>query len=271
MQPKVLIPVGYGLNCEDETIFTWEFVGAKATKVHINSLCENPRMLSDYHILDLIGGFSDGDHIAAGKVHANRLRYRLSEELIQFIGDGKLIIGVCNGFQTLVKAGFLPGFDRSYTALNVTLTYNDSGIFEDRWVHLKVNTESNCVFTKGLEKLYLPVRHGEGKLVVKDKSILKKLEKGDQIVLKYIHEKTREPTMEYPYNPNGSVAAIAGICDPTGRVFGMMPHREAFWSPYNYPHWPRLKIRGKVPEEKHSLQISRNAVEYVKNGLIQFL
>lgn len=268
MKPKVLIPVGYGLNCEDETIFTWELVGAKATKVHINDFFENPHILSDYHLLDLIGGFSDGDHIAAGKVHANRLKYRIVKELIQFIEDGKLIIGVCNGFQTLVKAGVLPGFDGNYTNLIVTLTYNDSGIFEDRWVHLKVNIKSNCIFTKELEELYLPVRHGEGKLVTKDENVLRQLEKDNQVVLKYIHPKTKELTMEYPYNPNGSVGAIAGICDPTGRVFGMMPHREAFWSPYNHPNWTRLKIEEKLPKEVYGLQISRNAVDYVKNDLI---
>jgi phosphoribosylformylglycinamidine synthase len=266
MRPKILIPVGYGLNCEDETVYTWKAVGAEPTKIHINDLFENPQILSDYHVLDLIGGFSDGDHIAAGKVHANRLRYRLGEHLKKFIEEGKLIIGICNGFQHLVKAGILPGFDGDYSTQRLTLTYNDSGKFEDRWVHLKVNKESRCVFTRELNELYLPVRHGEGKVRIRDQAILERLKEGNQIVLQYIHPETGEVTMVYPYNPNGSDEAIAGICDPTGRVFGMMPHREAFWSPYNHPNWTRLKIHRRdkpVIEEGNGVQMFRNAVEYV--------
>lgn len=268
MRPRVLIPVGYGLNCEEETAFIYKLLGAEVNKVHINDLLANPKMMADYHIIDFIGGFSDGDHIAAGKIHANRLRYKLGEELYEFIQDGKLIIGVCNGFQSLIKSGILPGFDGDYRTQRMTLTYNDSGKFEDRWVHLGVNTDSKCIWTRGIKELYLPVRHGEGKIRIRDPTVLERLKKDNQIVLYYVNPKDRKPTMEYPYNPNGSDEAIAGICDPTGRVFGLMPHREAFWSPFNHPSWTRLKIEGRLPKEGMGVQISRNGVEYARENLI---
>jgi phosphoribosylformylglycinamidine synthase len=268
MKPKVLVPIGDGLNCEEETAYVYKLLGAEVDKIHINDLRERPEMVDDYHVIDFIGGFSDGDHIAGAKIHANRLRYSLEKELYQFIQDGKLLIGICNGFQALVKAGILPGFDNDYRTQRMTLTYNNSGKFEDRWVHLSVNGNSNCVWTKGIERLYLPVRHGEGKVRVENQSVLEKMKKNNQIVLFYINPEDGKPTMEYPYNPNGSDEAIAGICDSTGRVFGMMPHREAFWSPYNHPNWTRLKIDGKLPKEGIGVQVSRNAIEYVQENLI---
>lgn len=268
MRPRVLVPVGYGLNCEAETVYVYELVGAEADKVHINDLLANPEMLEDYHIIDFIGGFSDGDHLGAGKVHSNRLRHNLQDGLDQFIQDGKLMIGVCNGFQAMIKSGLLPGLDGDYRTQRIALTYNDSGKFEDRWVLMGANPDSVCVWTKEIKELYLPVRHGEGKIRIMDQSVLEKLEKNGQIALRYIHPETKEPTMEYPYNPNGSDEAIAGICDPTGRVFGKMPHREAFWSPYNHPNWARLKVEGRLPKEGAGVQISRNGVEYAIEHLV---
>jgi len=268
MEPKVLVPVGYGLNCEEETSYLYKLLGAKVDKIHINDLFEKPKVISNYQIIDFIGGFVDGDHVAAGKIHANRLKYRIEEELYQFVHEGKLIIGVCNGFQSLIKSGLLPGFDDDYRTQRMTLTYNDSGKFEGRWVHLVVNRNSKCIWTRGIEELYLPVRHGEGKVRIRDPTVLERLEKDNQIVLFYANPADKKPTMEYPYNPNGSDDAIAGICDPTGRVFGKMPHREAFWSPYNHPNWPRLKVDGKMPKEGGGVQISRNGVEYAREHLI---
>jgi len=225
--PKVIIPVGYGLNCEDETAYAFEIAGAKVIRIFLKDLVEKQNVLEDYQILAMIGGFSFGDHIAAGKVLANISKFRLREKIQKFIEDGKLIFGECNGFQTLVKAGILSGFDGDYKTRRVTLTYNDSGVFEDRWVRLGVNSKSKCVFTKGLKELYLHVRHGEGRFVVADGSDLQKLQEGDQIVMQYIDERVL-PTMGYPQNPNGSIDAIAGICDPTGRIFGKMPHATAY-------------------------------------------
>jgi phosphoribosylformylglycinamidine synthase len=265
---KVLIPTGYGLNCEGETAYAYSKLGAFAQKMHINDLIANPHVLKDYHILALVGGFSDGDHIASGKVHANRLKYNLGDPLRRFIEDGKLIIGVCNGFQALVKANILPGTVSGEDTQTVTLTYNDSGKFEDRWVHLSVNQKSNCVWTKGIESMYLPVRHGEGKIRVKDATVLKELEQANQIVLYYADPVSGKATMEYPHNPNGSISAIAAMCDYSGRIFGMMPHWEAYLSPYNHPNWTRM-MRSEMPSEGLGLQIPRNAIKYVQETLLR--
>lgn len=269
-KPRVLIPSGYGLNCEEETAFGYRMLGADADIVHINDIIENPRMMQDYHIVAFIGGFVDGDHIASGKIHANRLRYRLGDELHKFIADEKLVIGTCNGFQTMVKAGILPALDKDYDTETITLTYNDSGKFEDRWVHLDANKKSKCIWTKGIEELYLPVRHGEGKIRVANDEILKRLESENQIALFYMNPQTGKHAHEsdYPYNPNGSVKGIAGVCDPTGRVFGMMPHWEAFMSPYNHPSWTRLKALGRLPSEGLGIQIARNGITYAKENLL---
>ena len=269
-KPKVLIPTGYGLNCEAETAFGYMSLGAETKIVHINDIISKPGIMEDYHILALIGGFVDGDHIASGKVHANRLRYRLGDQLRSFIGDGKLVIGVCNGFQTMVKAGLLPAIGGDYGTQTITLTYNDSGKFEDRWVHLLANSKSGCVWTRNIGELYLPIRHGEGKIRVADDGVLKKLRTGNQIALYYMDPNTGKAAgqSDYPYNPNGSVDSIAGVCDPTGRIFGMMPHWEAFMSPYNHPSWTRLKAEGRLPKEGLGMQIARNGIGYVKETLL---
>jgi phosphoribosylformylglycinamidine synthase len=268
MRPKVLIPVGYGLNCEDETAHVYKLLRADAEKVHINDVLEKPKMISDYQIIDFVGGFADGDHVSAGKILANRLRYGLGDELSDFVRDGKLIIGVCNGFQALAKSGLLPGFDADYKTQRITLVQNDSGRYEDRWVDLSVSADSKCVWTRGIDKLCLPVRHGEGKLKVEDRSVLKRLARDGQVVLRYADPQEGKPTMRYPFNPNGSAEAIAGVCDTTGRVLGMMPHREAYWSPYNHPGWQRQKMDGTLPKEGAGISISRNGVEYAKENLL---
>jgi phosphoribosylformylglycinamidine synthase len=144
-----------------------------------------------------------------------------------------------------------------------TITHNDSGKFEDRWTYLKVNTESPCIFTKGIERTYLPVRHGEGKFVCADTDVLKKLKETNQVVINYINPQSGEPTIAYPDNPNGSQFGIAGVCDPTGRVFGLMPHPEAFLHRTNHPRWTREEL----PEEGDGLRMFRNAYEYVKGNL----
>jgi phosphoribosylformylglycinamidine synthase len=267
MKSKVLIPIGYGLNCEDETAYAFEMVGAQVDRVHLKDLFSNPDMLSNYHLLALIGGFSFGDHISAGKVLANLYKSKLNEEIMRFISEGKLIFGECNGFQVMVKLGILPGLDNDYNTQKVTLVSNDSGVFEDRWVTLRVNTNSKCVFTKGIRKMYLPVRHGEGKFVVADKTILDYLNRRNMITMQYAQMVTGAPTMEYPFNPNGSIDSIAGICDPTGRIFGLMPHPTAYLSPYNHPSWGRLKLHGKMPEKGEGVKIFENAIEYIRKNL----
>ncbi|HUB92806.1 MAG TPA: phosphoribosylformylglycinamidine synthase subunit PurQ [Candidatus Saccharimonadales bacterium] len=268
--PKVLVPSGQGLNCEEETAYGYRRLGAQADIVHINDIMAKPGILEDYQILALVGGFSDGDHIASGKIHANRLRFRLEEPLERFIHAGKLVIGVCNGFQAMVKSGMLPAFNSYNSIGEMTLTYNDSGRFEDRWIHLLANRKSRCIWTKEIDRLYLPIRHGEGKVRLASREALSKLEEAGQVALSYMDPQTGKTAAEadYPNNPNGSVKGIAGICDPTGRVFGMMPHWEGFMTPYNHPSWTRLQAEGKLPKEGEGLQIARNGVEYAREKLV---
>lgn len=260
MIPKVLVLTGYGINCDIETEHVFKIAGAEAERVHLTDLINGTRTLSDFHILALPGGFSFGDDIASGKVLANKIKYNLGEHIQKFIDEGKLIIGICNGFQAMVKMGLLPAFNRDYYTQNVTLTFNDSGRFEDRWVHLKTNPNSKCVFTKGIDGIYLPVRHGEGKFVVKTPEDLARLKKENHIVFQYVDNDGKPAG--YPYNPNGSVDGIAGICDETGRIFGMMPHPEAFQHRTNHPAWTREDL----PEEGAGITIFRNAVEYMKEN-----
>jgi len=261
MTPKVLILTGYGINCDIETQHAFKLAGANAERVHINDLISEKKRLADYHILAFPGGFSFGDDIASGKVLANMIKYNIGEQIQEFIDSGKLIIGICNGFQAMVKMGLLPGFNGDYGTQEVTLTFNDSGRFEDRWVHLKANERSKCVFTKGIDRIYLPVRHGEGKFITKNQQVFAKLKKGNHIVFQY-SDRQGNPA-GYPCNPNGSIDNIAAICDETGRVFGMMPHPEAFQHRTNHPGWTREEL----PEEGAGIAIFRNAVGFVKENL----
>ena len=255
-KPRVLVLLAAGINCDRETAFAFEQAGAVAERVHINDLVLGLKTLREYQILVLPGGFSFGDDIASGKVLANKLKYKLGEGIEEFRSQGKLILGICNGFQVLVKLGLLPGLGGDYQTQKVTVTFNDSGRFEDRWVYLKVNKKSSCIYTRGLEKLlYLPVRHGEGKFVAEEK-LLKSLEQKGQTVARYVDE--RGNFGDYPINPNGSMDHVAGICDEAGLIFGLMPHPEGYIRRTQHPRWTREKL----PEEGDGLAIFRNAVEY---------
>ncbi|MFC1521158.1 phosphoribosylformylglycinamidine synthase I [Elusimicrobiota bacterium] len=260
-KPKVLILTGNGLNCEEETSFAFEIAGAASDKVHLSDLLSGEKKLSDYKILAFIGGFSFGDHLGAGTVQAVKFKHGLRDDMDKFIQKEGLVIGICNGFQTLVKLGLLPGFDNDYKTQRATLTVNDSCRFEDRWVHMKVNPDSKCVFTKGIEQLFLPVRHGEGKFFAQDDELIQKLFSQKQVVAQYTDD-AGDPTDKYPANPNGSLEAIAGICDPTGKIFGIMPHPEGYLAPHNHPSWTRLKAQGKFPKQGEGVQIFKNAIKY---------
>ncbi len=257
---KALVLTGYGINCDIETAHAFKLAGAEAPRIHINDIIEDKGILDDFQILAFPGGFSFGDDIASGKVLASKMKYNLLEPLDSFISQGKLIIGICNGFQTMVKIGILPGFNGNYMkSQETTLTFNDSGRFEDRWVCLRCNPDSRCIFTKGIENLYLPVRHGEGKFITDSQETLSRLSENGQITVQY-SDKQGTPTQEYPWNPNGSVNSIAGICDETGRIFGLMPHPEAFLHRTNHPRWTREDL----PDEGQGLAIFRNAVEHAR-------
>ena len=246
-----------GTNCDVETAHAFTMCNALTDLVHINELSNGEKSFKDYHILAIPGGFTYGDDIASGKILANEIKYRMGEELNDFIKNGKLIIGICNGFQVLVKAGILPGINRN--GIEASLSFNDSGKFEDRWTYLQTN---RCIWTKGIKKIiYLPVAHGEGKFIPENDKILKSLRRNGQIVFQYVDEKGRPAG--YPDNPNGSVDGIAGICDPTGRVLGMMPHPERHVVGTQHPRWTRegLKRFGD------GLTIFKNGVNHIKKHL----
>ncbi len=274
-QIKALVLTGYGLNCDYETDFSLKSAGADSHRVHINELISGNKdgvqiRLSDYQILVFGGGFSWADDHGAGVLMASKLKHHLGEDIEKFIQDGNLIIGICNGFQCLVNLGLLPGFGGQYRERRVALTYNDSGNFINTWVRLKVNPASPSVFTKGLIDLEFPVRHGEGKFYASDETI-DQLFKSNQVVLQYADENGKEADCAWPLNPNGSLRDIAGICDPTGRVFGLMPHPEAFNHFTNHPDWTRKKQElarqgeGALQEEGEGINIFRNAVNYIKD------
>ncbi|HOQ33252.1 MAG TPA: phosphoribosylformylglycinamidine synthase subunit PurQ [Candidatus Hydrogenedens sp.] len=259
---QVLVLTGFGINCERETAHTFQQAGGEPLLIHLNDLIEKPDYLDKSKILAIPGGFSFGDDIASGRILANRIRYRLEKPLQKFINDGKLIIGICNGFQVMVKMGILPLFQKEFKQL-VTLTHNNSGRFEDRWVSLNVNTSSPCIWTKGIEYIELPVRHGEGKFITKDDIILKQLKENHQIVIQYAKKDKSLAKGEYPANPNGSIEDIAGICDPSGKIFGLMPHPEAFWDAKLHPLWNRLQLKG--PGD--GLKIFENGVSFANSHL----
>ena len=260
MKPKAIILYGYGINCDNETRYGFETAGADAERIHINELQRGQKSLSDYHILAVPGGFSFGDDLGAGKVLAIKLRYDLGEQLDEFIRAGKLLIGICNGFQALVKLGILPGFDKNYDRQDATLANNDNGRFQDRWIHLAVNKRSPCVWTRDIERLFLPIRHGEGKFVFRNDLVRDRFVAQNQIVLQYCDQDGR--FYGFPHNPNGSELNVAGICDESGRIFGLMPHPEGFMFREQNPLWTREKIN--VPL---GLKIFRNAVDFVKDNL----
>jgi phosphoribosylformylglycinamidine synthase subunit PurQ / glutaminase len=237
---NALVLTGYGLNCDYETAFAFELAGAKARRVHINCLINGSAKLENFQILVFIGGFSWGDDHGAGVIQAIRLKTHIGDQLLNFVAKGKLILGICNGFQALANLGLLPGVDGNYRERSVALTFNDCGNFRNQWVTLKVNPLSPCIFTRGIETAELPIRHGEGKFFT-NPVILAHLHKNQQIVIQYAAPEGEIAGGRFPLNPNGSIDDIAGICDPTGRIFGLMPHPEAYQHWTNHPDWTRRK------------------------------
>jgi phosphoribosylformylglycinamidine synthase len=249
-QPRILILRAPGTNCDEETAFAFRQAGGLADVQHLNRLLEAPRVVADYQVLCIPGGFCYGDDIAAGKIFANQIRHHLADVLQEFRAAGKLILGICNGFQVLVKSGLLDTDDAQGPV--ASLTWNTSGRFLDRWVHLQVEG-AKCVFLAGIERMLLPIAHAEGQFVVRDAESLARLEQAGQLVLRYAAQGD-----EPDYNPNGSAGDVAGVCDATGRVFGLMPHPERHIDPTHHPQWTRLPRR----TEGDGLAVFRNAVRY---------
>ncbi len=266
---RALVLTGYGLNCDYETAYAFKKVGANAQRCHINTLIDGTVSLDSFQIMAFIGGFSWADDHGAGVIQAVRMKTNIGEKILSFINRGNLVIGICNGFQTLVNLGLLPGFDGDYQNRKVALTWNESGRYRDDWVKLKINPDSPCIFTKDIKNMELPIRHGEGKFYT-DESTLERLLRESQVVMQYTNEDGYPAGGVFPLNPNASLNDIAGICDPTGRVFGLMPHPEAFSHPTNYPDWTRIK---EIQKRKNKvdfysglpplgLKIFKNAVDF---------
>ena len=290
---RVLVLRAAGTNCDVETAYAWQLAGAQADRVHINALVAEPQLLRQYQVLTVPGGFSYGDDIAAGKIFANQLLHHVAGELEAFRDRGGLILGICNGFQVLTKAGLLPnlpadvlarekaspatavsrvvpGEGRSPAAIaeeartvlarqQATLTWNDSGRYQDLWVHLRVATD-RCVFLQPGQMLYLPVAHAEGKVLFAGDEVRRAVHDQRLIALQYVDEQGRFG--DWPVNPNGSTDHIAGLTDPTGRILGLMPHPERFIDPTQHPHWPRLAEK-PTPDGR---SVFENAVRFVKRA-----
>jgi phosphoribosylformylglycinamidine synthase subunit PurQ / glutaminase len=270
MQPRALILRTAGTNCDLETAHAFHLAGAEPQFVHVNRVLEAPQLLDRFQILSIPGGFSYGDDIAAGRIFAKQLSHHLGDHLRRFVDSGRPIIGICNGFQVLVKTELLPGPIAGRTGQACTLAHNDSGRFIDRWIHLAPRSQ-RCIWTRGIrggsaerESIELPVAHGEGKLVPRDEPVRTALWDEDLVALVYVREDGSPAEGEFPDNPNGSVDDIAGICDPSGLILGLMPHPERYVDALQHPAWTSRRDRNAAGE---GLQMFRNAVEHVQEAV----
>ena len=271
---RVAVLFGFGINCDRETAAVFDMVGGTSERLHVNHLVQGNRSLEEFDILAVPGGFSFGDHLGSGRLLGNRLRFALREQLQKFVSSGKPIIGICNGFQALVKTGLLPGPENASLEPDLiqraSLTLNNTGRYEDRWVTLEFDSESPCIWTKGIQRIECPVRHGEGRFVMPTEMELDSLSQDHQLTVRYVDPSTELGTglsddlLPFPLSPNGSMRNIAGICDPTGLVFGLMPHPEAFYTMWLHPEHTSMKLN-EGEWEGSGLQIFRNAVEYVRS------
>jgi phosphoribosylformylglycinamidine synthase I len=261
--PRVLILRAPGTNCDEETAFAFEKAGATAERVHVNRLIENPALKDRYQILCVPGGFSYGDDIAAGRILATRLRQHLSDMVDAFVhGSGdRLVLGICNGMQVLMRLGVLTEGVGQRDQSAATLSWNNHGRFEDRWVHLLVD-ETPCVFLKDIERMYLPMAHAEGKFVAANDSVLDDLQGQGRLAVRYARAgqgSVENEVLPFPDNPNGADANVAGVCDASGRVFGLMPHPERHIEATHHPYWTR---RSEQPEHGDGFAMFRNAVDW---------
>ena len=271
-KPKVLILKTEGTNCDEELSFAFKLAGGDPKIAHVNELRTRKENLKNYNILAIPGGFSYGDDIVSGKILAVELTSFFSKELKKFIErKDTLIIGICNGFQVLVRTGLLPF--RKIGEMDATLTNNDSGHFDCRWINLRIERNSKCVFLNNgtIEQLNnglvsYQVAHGEGKFLA-EKNTIDKIEKENLVTFRYIDDDGKS-TQEYPENPNGSLNAIAGITDITGRILGLMPHPERFVRIEQHPNWRRMKINKSIRRAQdlrpQGLPIFENMIRYVQ-------
>jgi phosphoribosylformylglycinamidine synthase I len=268
MKPRTLILRAAGTNCDQETAHAFALAGAEPHRVHVNRFLRDECRLDDYQILAIPGGFSHGDDIAAGKILANQLEHHLRDALREFVESGRPIIGICNGFQVLVKTELLPGPLAGATGQTCTLTNNVSGRFVDRWIKL-LPRQSRCIWTKDLAaaagtsgRIELPVAHGEGRFIPANEAVRKALWDNQQVALVYADAAGQPAAGAFPDNPNGSVDDIAGVCDATGLIFGLMPHPERFVEATQHPAW-----RSRPGQIGQGLAIFQNAVSYVQEAV----
>lgn len=260
--PHVLVLRAPGTNCDKETAFAFEQAGGVARPVHIRELLANSQLLAEHQILSIPGGFSYGDDIASGRILGNQLRKQLADVLQEFREAGKLVLGICNGFQVLMKTGLLDVDDQQ--GPKATLAWNDNGRYEARWVNLEASP-GNCVFLAGVEQMDMPVAHAEGKFMVRDQASLDSLAAARRLVLRYAGPgqsaaPSVDPNVAYPANPNGAAGDVAGVCDATGRVFGLMPHPERFIFAHQHPQWTRKGLSGAGD----GMKLFENAVAYFR-------
>lgn len=262
MKPLALIIRTAGTNCDRELAHAFELAGAATVAVHLNELIADPARLDSIDLLGFPGGFSYGDDIAAGRIYANRLRHRLDAPLRATLARGVPTIGICNGFQVLVKLGLLPEPDAG--GQTATLADNTSGRFTAKWTSVAVPADTACIWTRGLDTFDLPIAHGEGRFVPADPATLDRLKQRRQIALRYVTDSKAFPGASFPGNPNGSTDDIAGVCDPSGVVLGLMPHPERFTHPTHHPHWSR-KDAAWLSQTPAGLRLFQNAVEHVRS------
>lgn len=270
-RPRVCVLRAPGTNCDVETAFAFEAAGALAECVHLFRLLEAPQRLAGFQVLCVPGGFSYGDDIGAGAVFGQKLQRRLAGAIGEFLQNDTLVLGICNGFQVLLKAGLLPDGTETWPPDGrqprpATLTWNENGRYTALWVHLRVSSPEN-VFLRDIERLELPVAHAEGRLVVREAGVLDVWRRKRQVAVQFAPPKIAtgecgsegpDGLLPYPFNPNGSIANIAGLGDPTGRVLGLMPHPERFIHATQHPQWTRRNLQG----EGDGLRLFRNAVAY---------
>jgi len=264
---KGLVLTGFGINCDLETAHALELAGFKAERVHINDLIAGRAVLGDFHLLVFDGGFSWGDDHGASVLLAHRMKANFGQELGRFVASGRLIMGICNGFQALVNLGLLPAFEGRMER-KVALVANDCGVFRDDWVRLSFTPDSPSVFTKGIDCMDLPIRHGEGKLYAPAGTI-DRIEQENLVAARYALADGRPAEGRFPENPNGSINDIAALSDPSGRVLGLMPHPEAFHHLTNHPDWSRRADRARRKGEQidwagEGLKLFNNALDYLK-------
>jgi phosphoribosylformylglycinamidine synthase len=257
-KPRVLVVRAPGTNCDVETAYAFELAGGDPIRLHVNQLIEQPSIADAYQILCFPGGFSYGDDIAAGRIAAVQWQTKLSETLEAFRTKDRLVLGICNGFQIMMRLGIF--FEDSEETPPATLTWNNQARFETRWVHLKPESD-HCVFLRGINQIYLPMAHAEGRLLTRDAAAKEQLQRNHQFAIRYCDPQgnTGDAPLPFPINPNGAEGNIAGICDASGRIFGLMPHPERFLDPTNHPAWTRHE---SLPQHGDGLKIFQNAIEY---------